>query len=182
MSQLPLKERQGILTETCPEFADQFREVLRRHQDHPWRSVTAANVGDDGSSYKVTQQQEWKKADIEKEMVIYKGVRLFSSKSFMDSITVSRKLMENVKLLMDCIEAISNGRAFMCIPILPSTKQTTHHKNTRGNTNEVKSRRTLQNSTNWSYPNWFDPKSGGTVYEWLCAFLEQLLITKYSQQ
>jgi hypothetical protein len=36
-----------------------------------------------------------------------------------------------------------------------------------------------QNSKGENFPQWFVPSKGGTIYEWICAFFEQLITNRY---
>jgi len=36
-----------------------------------------------------------------------------------------------------------------------------------------------QDSKGENFPQWFVPSKGGTIYEWICAFFEQLITNKY---
>eukprot|EP00826_Nyctotherus_ovalis_P054015 TRINITY_DN7054_c0_g1_i4.p1 TRINITY_DN7054_c0_g1~~TRINITY_DN7054_c0_g1_i4.p1 ORF type:complete len:649 (-),score=120.77 TRINITY_DN7054_c0_g1_i4:764-2710(-) len=89
-------------------------------------------------------------------------------------MTVSPKLVENVGMLMDCLKAISNSKAFLNEAPLPKFTQQKNGKEKKGGKSKEVPR--VEN-----LPQWFSPAKGGTIYEWICAFLEQLITTKYHQ-
>lgn len=174
LSQLSVKARQTVLTETSSKFVPHFREILRRHQDYSWRSVIAITSDAAGVSFKVEEQREWKKEAEEKEALLYGSIRIFSDRGLLNSITVSPKLVENVGALMDCLKTISDSKAFLDEASPPkSTQQKNGKEKKGGKSREVPKVENL--------PQWFSPTKGGTIYEWICAFLEQLITTKYHQ-
>jgi hypothetical protein len=127
----------------------------------------------------VRRQEIWKKekASPEQEELLYNSVRLFSRDSYLDSVTVCRKFVENVGALMECIEVISAERSFWN----PSTsKEGASHKNSRGMNGKNNKKPQVFTIYN-KFPHWFSPTEGGTVYEWLCAFLEEQIVYKYFQ-
>lgn len=126
----------------------------------------------------VKQQEFWKreKANPEQEKFLYNSVRLFSRDAYLDSITVCRKLVENVGVLMECIEVVSAGRSFWN----PSTaKEGNLYKNLRGINNEG-NKKGQDIAIYDKFPHWFTAIEGGTIYEWLCAYLEEVIVCKYS--
>ena len=185
LSQLSPEERQAVLTETCPDFTRVFREVLQRHQDFRGRATVSALPQSTSMSIVVCQQEAWKRerAPIMEEETLYKAVRLFSKNEYLDSITVSRKLVNDVGIVMNCFGAISEGQCFQTPNGSSAAKQAFYHKNSKGlfcdGSSSGKSKHGSQNSAVYdNFPQWFNPGLGGTVHEWLCAFFEQILLCK----
>eukprot|EP00826_Nyctotherus_ovalis_P030459 TRINITY_DN2431_c0_g1_i21.p1 TRINITY_DN2431_c0_g1~~TRINITY_DN2431_c0_g1_i21.p1 ORF type:complete len:131 (-),score=6.67 TRINITY_DN2431_c0_g1_i21:184-576(-) len=76
---------------------------------------------------------------------------------------------------MECIEVISGGRSFWNPS---SAKEGAANRNSRSANGEpVKKMQTL--TIYDKFPHWFSANEGGTIYEWLCAFLEQMIVYKY---
>lgn len=125
----------------------------------------------------IKRQEFWKreKADPEQEKLLYSSVRLFSKDDYLDSITVCRKLVENVGGLMECIEVISGGRSFWNPS---SAKEGAANRNSRGAASEP-AKKPQCPTIHDKFPHWFSASEGGTIYEWLCAFLEETIVHKY---
>jgi len=179
LSQISLEERQGIFTETCPDFLKLFREVLRRHNDFGGRATISAIPQAATITILVNQQMPSLKIKTiaEQEDLLYKSVRLFSKNEYLDSITITRKFAENVNSLMECFNKISGGQ---CFQTSPGIKQTFYHKNSKNDTASFsKSKHSTQIINSYdNFPPWFNSGVGGTIYEWLCAFYEQIIMAK----
>ena len=177
LSKLPPKERQVVLTETSPSFTQIFRLILEKQREYEDRLTISAINKSKLIEIEVKRQEIWKreKASPEQEEFLYNSTRLFTKNSYLDSITVCRKFVENVGALMECIEVISAERSFWN----PSaSKEGGFHKNSRGMNGE--SNKKSQTFTIYNkFPHWFSASEGGTVYEWLCAFLEEVIVYKY---
>jgi len=110
------------------------------------------------------------------EQSLYSAVRLFTKSRYLDSLTIAHKFVEDVKYLFECFTIISKGNCFLSIPTAKL-----YPKQNR-NQNESSSQCRQRNhsiSVFQCFPQWFTPSKGGTIYEWLCAFFEYTLLSKY---
>ncbi len=71
-----------------------------------------------------------------------------------------------MKLLMECLTMLSGGQCFLS-PVAPPPKKS------KGRGGQPKLPSILD-----CFPSWFKPQTGGTVYQWISAFLEQIITTK----
>lgn len=104
-------------------------------------------------------------------------MRLFTYKDFLDSLTVSYKLLENPKELFRCFDKISQGNAFTnnksqeeYRAILKHAKRPPKSKGQQEEDPKVKLLRL--------FPCWFDAEKGASVYQWICAFMEESLVCR----
>lgn len=109
--------------------------------------------------------------------MVYSNVRLFAYKEFMDSLTVSYKLLENPKELFRCFDEISQGNAFTnnksqeeYRTIVKNAKKPTKSKEQQEEDAKGKLLQLL--------PRWFDTEKGASIHQWLCAFLEESLVSR----
>ena len=158
------------MTRTEPEFVKRFVELVKRNKEFEGGAVLTVSSVDLSITAKPREELKVKKINLDKEKQIYKAVRLFSKKNHLDSVTVTPSFVENIRSLIVCIEIISNGESFV-IPI-EQAKDTSHNKTK------------CCSSGNCFYgvlPARLNPHIGRTIYEWICAFLEQSLILSYLQ-
>jgi len=111
------------------------------------------------------------------EKQIYSSVRLFTNKEFLDSLTVSYKLLENPKELFRCLDEISQGHAFTknktqeeYKAIVKNAKRLSKSKPQQEEDPKVKLLRL--------FPFWFNTDKGASVHQWICAFLEESLVCR----
>lgn len=103
-------------------------------------------------------------------------MRLFSRCACLDSITVAHKFVEDIKFLLECFTVISKGKCFLSTPT--ANLYSKHNKKSKKCTIQA-GVRNCHNSLFQCFPQWFTPNKGGTIYEWICAFLEYTLLSKY---
>ena len=113
----------------------------------------------------------------ESQKTICSGIRLFSNRSYLDSITVVYKLLENPKELFKCLDVISNGNSFTnnksqeeYKELIKTTKRQTKAKSQQTEGPEKKYRQL--------FPRWLNPSKGATICQWICAFLEESLVCR----
>lgn len=117
------------------------------------------------------------------ENEIINSVRLFTFKDLMDSITVSHRLLDDPGLLFDCFRLFSNGHCFCAKQTLAecrnsyTTKILTKKAPKKGGKDKEGSSELEQYTK--LFPSWFNPNKGGTIFQWVTAFLEQLLICRF---
>lgn len=103
------------------------------------------------------------------EASILGAVRFFSKVALNDTLTVEYNFVENVNALIKCFTILSKGKCFLSIPTVRY-----FISNKRGEKSHNSSIIFLQ-----CLPLWFSPNRGGTIFEWLCAYLEYILVSKY---
>ena len=179
LSQLGVEERQFAFTETCPEFTKLFLEVLHRHQDYGGRSIISVVPQSTSISIGVDQQESGKQEKIssQPESLLYASVRLYSKETYLDSITVCHKFLENVEQIMECFSTLSASQCFLHHSSTTSKQQSFHKSGKSSCTDHTKSKLVLYDN----FPQWFKLGTGGTIYQWISAFFEQTLLNKYGQ-
>lgn len=135
-----------MLTDTCPEFARLLLTLLKSHE-----SIVGESAGN-------TAVHE----------MLLSEVRLFTKEAPLDSITVSRKLVDDVQFLMDCFRCVSNEQCFQ----FPCASRSP---------NKSKGRRKVKESGSviQNFPSWFSNAAGCTIYQWIEAFFEHLIMKRY---
>jgi hypothetical protein len=97
------------------------------------------------------------------EALLFSEVRLFTKDTHLDSITVGLKLVEDVEYLIDIFKYFSNDQCFQSIKAIKG--QLLKRKREGG---------VLQ-----YFPSWLKPYNQNTIYQWLIAFLEYLIVSRY---
>lgn len=92
-----------------------------------------------------------------------------------DSLTVDYKFVEDVNKLMKCLTILSNGHCFKSEPTIP----TLSHKR-QGKTQNLFKKSAISEKHFFvqNFPLWFLESKGGSVYEWLCAYMEYILVSR----
>ncbi len=128
------------------------------------------------------------------ETEIFSNTRLFTNKEFLDSLTLSHRILEDPAVLIECFDILSNSHSF-CANQSPSESKAyycggstaTGLSNPRASgTNKrhpakVKPHQKEEPIEKYTrlFPQWFNPNKGGTIFQWISAFLEQTVISKY---
>eukprot|EP00826_Nyctotherus_ovalis_P061215 TRINITY_DN8689_c0_g2_i8.p1 TRINITY_DN8689_c0_g2~~TRINITY_DN8689_c0_g2_i8.p1 ORF type:complete len:735 (+),score=165.51 TRINITY_DN8689_c0_g2_i8:1107-3311(+) len=169
---LSFYERQCAMTRTAPEFTRCFTELLRRNKEIEGGAILTVSPADMFIVAKPREELKVKKINRDQEKLMYKAVRLFSKKDFLDSVTVVPGFVSKTRALMVCIEIISNGKSFV-VPV-EAAKDCA-----RPNPSYSKGKHSSITRFYDTLPVRLDPHAGRTIYEWICAFLEQSLIQNY---
>jgi hypothetical protein len=107
-------------------------------------------------------------------------------KEHLDTITVGHKFVNDVKFLFECFTVLSKGECFYSLPA--TANNTVHHKPHKATKTGAKGKtkeKTASAPTVTVFeqlPNWFNHENGGTISQWLCAFLEFVIVKKYAQE
>jgi len=105
-----------------------------------------------------------------------RNVRLFSQHESLDSITLAHGMVNNPSDLFECLEVFSGGQAFLNARRSESYQESSKivkkfYKTQPG---------TLTAETvDLLFPERFKSSNGGTIHQWICAFLEETLISRY---
>ena len=112
-------------------------------------------------------------------------MKLFTGESRLDSITVGHRLVEDVRLLMDCFRYISGQQSFQ-----PARYGVSGQYFSRGyprsqygasmaGRRDTSTRGLQVPPLLTRMPQWLSPNTGFTLVQWLVAFMEQLIISRY---
>lgn len=179
ISSLSAEERQLLLTDTCPEFTRLLADLLRTHEQSKGKCLVAVVALEEGKLLESSQVKMYKPSGKEGavangginapvfEALLFSEIRLFSREAPLDSITVGHKLVSDVQLLMDCFRYISNGKSFENL--------SKERLQPRG----AKKRSKSTHSVFEHFPSWFELKVGYSIYQWITAYLEHLVVTRY---
>eukprot|EP00826_Nyctotherus_ovalis_P001936 TRINITY_DN10367_c0_g1_i2.p1 TRINITY_DN10367_c0_g1~~TRINITY_DN10367_c0_g1_i2.p1 ORF type:complete len:353 (+),score=73.44 TRINITY_DN10367_c0_g1_i2:65-1123(+) len=167
LARLSPEERQLVLTDTCPEFTQLLLSLLKSHQGNRNSLLSATPLESSSKEFKVSVAGESAGNTAVHEMLLSE-VRLFTNEVPLDSITVSHKLVDDVQFLMDCFRCVSNEQCFQfpCVNKNPA---------------KSKGRKKVKESGSivQSFPLWFFNTTGCTIYQWIEAFFEYLIMKRY---
>jgi hypothetical protein len=104
----------------------------------------------------------------------FSALRIFSVKSAFDTLTVTHKFVEDLKFLLECFTVISKGNCFLSVP----TAKLYGRQSGASKANSKVGVRNTSLHVFQCFPQWFTPQKGGTIYEWICAFFEYILLSK----
>eukprot|EP00826_Nyctotherus_ovalis_P019383 TRINITY_DN15973_c0_g2_i2.p1 TRINITY_DN15973_c0_g2~~TRINITY_DN15973_c0_g2_i2.p1 ORF type:complete len:555 (+),score=91.78 TRINITY_DN15973_c0_g2_i2:401-2065(+) len=99
------------------------------------------------------------------ESLTHSEVRLLTNKEFQDTIGIGYKLVEDVDLTMQVLSYFSRQQCFTNYCDRPKPKARKHSRK--------------QDVLVERLPSWFNPKLGSTLGQWIAAFLEMVLLSKY---
>jgi len=105
-----------------------------------------------------------------------RNVRLFSQHKSLDSITLAHGIVNDPNDLFECLEVFSGGQAF-----LNAKKPESYQESSKIVKKFYKTQPgTLTAETvDLLFPERFKSSKGGTIHQWICAFLEETLISRY---
>jgi hypothetical protein len=175
ISSLSSEERQLLLTDTCPEFTKLLIDLLKPHEQSKGKCRIAVPLVEEGKLLDSTKLKIYNQRTEDcclinvpvYEALLFTSIRLFSKDSPFDSITVDHKLADDFQLLMDCFRYISNGKSF----------QNVSRERTQPRINKKKAKNI--HSILENFPSWFELKVGYSIYQWITAYLEYLITTRY---
>jgi len=146
-----------MLTTTCSQFTKIFLELIKNQQEFNDRGIISFFPINTTMSINTPEQKEVDKLILEQERQVYKAIRLFSRKDYLDSITVCSSFVENINEFMRCLEIVTAGKCFT------------------GPYNAI-----IENDKfEGMFPLRFNMEKGGNMYEWICAYIEQSLLNYY---
>eukprot|EP00826_Nyctotherus_ovalis_P035974 TRINITY_DN3141_c0_g1_i2.p1 TRINITY_DN3141_c0_g1~~TRINITY_DN3141_c0_g1_i2.p1 ORF type:complete len:239 (+),score=35.67 TRINITY_DN3141_c0_g1_i2:60-776(+) len=157
LSALSLTQRQSLFTMTSPSFTKTFLELLKSHQEFSEHGVISFFPKNETVVIRDAKETRRDKVISEQEKMLYRAVRVFSKESYLDSVTVCREFVENVEDLMKCLVNVTTNKCF------------TGPFRVKCGDIAFKER----------FPRRFKVKMGGSIYEWIGAYLEQSLIQYY---
>jgi len=98
--------------------------------------------------------------------LIQTELRLLTNKEYHDTVGIGYKFVEDIDFMMKVFEYFSRKKCF--------TDYCDHLK-----TSESKCRKGNRNTGIEGFPRWFNPKLGSTLGQWLAAFFEMSVVSKY---
>jgi len=174
LAHLSAEERQLVLTDTCPEFTQLLLSLLKSHEtkEHSLLSVIPLEGNESCSKeLKVVSLgilEESARSSPVHESLLLSEVRLFTKEIPLDSITVSHKLVGDAEFLIDCFRYVSKEQCFQ----FPCTNKTPTKSKGRKKVKQC-------DSVIQSFPSWFSNNIGYTIYQWIEAFFEYLIMKRY---
>ncbi len=109
------------------------------------------------------------------ESLLYPEVRLFTRVDPWDSLSVGYRFVESPRRLMECFQYFSRGKCFTSLPAKPAPSTKSQQ---RGRQKGAK-KKAADFSLATFLPGWFSPKSGATLHQWISAFLESVLLSRF---